>query len=477
MKPRQVFAFILTALVAGGCAVGPDYHPPKTAAPANWSEAQRGGTTNTPVPPAAWWKTFNDPELDSLIDRAVKTNYDLRVAEAQLLQARALRAGAAWNLGPTITGVAGYTDARRAPNAQTFTVNKLHTDLYDAHFDASWEIDVFGGLRRELEQAKATYTAFEENQRDVLVSVLAEVARDYVDVRGFQQRLAIAHKNIVAQQEALDITRARYNAGLTSELDVKQAEALLATTQSQIPSFETSLKQAIHALSVLLGQPPGALLDELAADGPIPPTPPLVPVGLPSDLVRRRPDVRGAERQLAAANANIGVQTAELFPKFSLLGTGGFQSLSAGEWFVPNGRYWAAGPTVTWRLLDFGRIHAQIQAADAQTKQALAIYEKIVLTAFQDVEDSLVAYANEQVRYRSLAEAVVADRRAVELANELYTKGLGDFLNVIDAERSLFIVEDQMVDSQRLVTDNLVTLYKALGGGWETEAAGALTQR
>ena len=470
---------LIILVLAAGCSVGPNYRPPKTNPPANWSEAQLGGATNAAVQTVQWWKTFNDPELNSLVERAVVANHDLRIAEGRLREARALRSGAIWDFGPTINGAAGYTDAQRAPNAQSFTVNKLHTDLYDAHFDATWEIDVFGGKRRALESANAQFAAVEEDRRDVLVSVLAEVARNYVEVRGFQQRLAIARKNVTAQQEAVDIARARFNAGLSSELDVKQAEALLATTQSQVPVLETSLKQAIHRLSVLLGQQPGALLAEVSQEAPIPGTPPEVPVGLPSDLLRRRPDVRRAERDLAAATANIGVEAAELFPKFSLIGTGGFQSLSASDWFKSGGKYWSAGPTVTWRFLDFGRIRAQVKAANARQEQALASYEKAVLTSFEDVENALVAYANEQLRYRSLTEAVAANRRALELANERYTKGIADFLNVLDAERSLYQVEDQLAESQRTVTVNLVALYKALGGGWETfdQARAATTPR
>jgi len=335
------------------------------------------------------------------------------------------------------------------------------------HFDASWEIDLFGGQRRALQEATALYASVEDNRRDVLVSVLAEVARNYIEVRGFQRRLAIANNNIQAQAEAVDIARARFNAGLTSELDVKQAESLLATTQAQLPTLETALKQGIHQLSVLIGQPPGALLAELSKEAPVPATPPIVPVGLPSDLLRRRPDVRRAERRLAADTANIGIQTAELFPKFTLVGTGGFQSLSASDWFVPGGRYWSAGPMITWRIFDLGHIRSQIQAANAVQQQSLAVYEKTVLTAFADVENALVAHANEQVRYRALTDAVAANRRALELANELYTKGLGEFLNVLDAERSLYQAEDQLADSERTVTENLVALYKALGGGWE----------
>jgi len=478
MKPGTALRLALATVVLAGCAVGPDYHPPKTQAPTNWSEAQLGGTTNRPVQITDWWKTFNDPELNSLIKRAVAANDDLRVADGRLRVARALRSNTAWDLGPTIDGGAGYTDARQSKNSIPFNTTGpvggeissnylFQTDLYDAHFDASWEIDVFGAKRRALQEANAVLASTEEDRRDVLVSVLAEVARNYIDVRDFQQRLAIATKNIAAQQDAVDIAQARYHAGLASELDAKEAEVLLATTQSQVPTLEQSLKQGVHRLGVLTGQEPGALLDELSAPGPIPVPPPEVPVGLPSDLLRRRPDVRRAERQLAAASANIGVQTAELFPKFSLTGVAGFQSFSAGDWFSGASKYWSAGPTVTWRILDYGHVRSQIQTANAQAQQSLAMYDKTVLLSLEDVENALVAYSQEQVRHRSLQDAVDASRSAVEISNELYKNGLTSFLNVVDAERSLYQAEDDLVQSERTVTVNLVALYKALGGGWE----------
>jgi NodT family efflux transporter outer membrane factor (OMF) lipoprotein len=220
---------------------------------------------------------------------------------------------------------------------------------------------------------------------------------------------------------------------------------------------------------LLLGQQPGGLLAELEGQSPIPPTPPEVPVGLPSELLRRRPDVRRAERQLAAATARIGEQTSELFPKFSLIGSAGLQSVSASDWFTGGSKLWSAGPTVQWRVLDFGRIRANIRVANAQQEEALASYEKAILNSLHDVENALVAYAKEQVRYRSLRDEVDADRRAVELSNELYTKGLAGFLNVVDAQRSLYQAQDELVQSQKTVSENLVALYKALGGGWEEE--------
>jgi NodT family efflux transporter outer membrane factor (OMF) lipoprotein len=464
---NQSFASLVGLLVlVAGCAsipsVGPDYHPPQTAVSTNWSEPRLGGATNSAVHVVDWWTTFSDPELDSLVERAVKSNYDLRIAKGRLQEARATRSGAVADFGPTVDTSASYTRQKVAGRSGS-------SDLYDASFDASWEIDVFGSKRRSLEEASANLASSQEDLHDVLMTVLGDMARNYMEVRGAQQRLAIARKNIKSQSESIELTRTRFKAGLTSELDVKQAEALLATTEATVPTMQTTLKQSVHALGVLIGEQPGALLAELSQDEPIPATPPSVPVGLPSELLRRRPDVRRAERQLAAATADIGVQTAELFPKFSLTSTHGLQSVSASDWLTSGSRYWSVGPSVTWRVFDFGRIRAQIKGANARQEQALDTYEKTVLTSFEDVENALVAYANEQARYQALNDSVIANRRALEISTELYRTGNGDFLSVLDSERSLFGAEDLLVDSQRTVTENLVTLYKALGGGWEIE--------
>ena len=267
----------------------------------------------------------------------------------------------------------------------------------------------------------------------------------------------------------LEITQLRFDKGLASELDVSQAKAVLASTQSEVPTLETILKQASHRLSVLIGQPPGALDATLAAEAPIPTPPPEVPTGLPAELLRRRPDVRRTERQLAAATARIGVATAELFPKFFLTGASGFESLKAGNLVSPASEFWSAGPSVQWRLLEYPRLRAQIRAQTGQQEQALAQFNQTVLTSLEDVENALVAYAKERERYRWLGDSVIANRRSLELANQLYTTGLGEFINVLEAERLLYQADDALAQSQRTVTENLVALYKALGGGWETE--------
>ncbi len=437
--------------------------------PASWSELSQAGKTN-PETLVQWWKAFNDPVLDSLIMRAVPSNLDLRIAEARVREARFQRGVVASDLWPSLDASASYSRSRRSSGISTIPPSaKIKRNLYETGFDASWEVDLFGGKRRAVEAANAEIDAAVENQRDVFVTLLAEVARNYIEVRGYQRRLQIIHKNINTQHEAVEIVQARYNAGLSSELDVVQAAALLATTQSEIPSLENPMKQAIHRIGILLGQRPGELLTELTKESQIPHTPVTVPVGLPSDLLRRRPDVRRAERELAAATARIGMATADWFPRFSLTGSFGFQTEDINAFSITRSRLWSFGPTVRWPIFDAGRIRANIRAQNARQEQALLNYEKAVLTSLEDVENALVAYTAENIRRKNLTEAVNANRRAVELANELFSKGLVDFLNVLDAERSLCKSEEELVRNERTVSLNLVILYKALGGGWENE--------
>ncbi len=340
-------------------------------------------------------------------------------------------------------------------------------DLFDAGFDASWEIDVFGGIRRSVEAADADIGASEENLRDVLVSLLAEVARNYLQLRGDQLRLSIAAENIRAQQQTLELTQARYDAGLSNELDVAQAKAQLAGTEAQVPRLESSARQAIHQLGVLLGKDPGALLAELSEQAPIPFGPPEVPVGLPSELLRRRPDVRRAEQELAAATARIGVATADLFPKFFLTGAVGQQSVNFSDITLPESRFYSFGPSISWPVFAGGRIRANIRVQDARQEQAAILYEQSVLNALKDVEDALVAYSKEQQTRKSLKESTEATRKAVDISNELYSQGLVDFLNVLINQRALFQSQDSLAQSDQLVSQNLVALFKALGGGWE----------
>lgn len=477
MKPSHLSIVAVLAILAGGCAdipsVGPDYHQPATKAPAHWSEPLAGGETNSAAATAAWWKNFHDAELDSLITRAVSSNLDLRIAQSRVREARGQYSGAFGDLWPTVDVGGSYDRWRQSqyqPVLGDFGVpsSAFENNLYQAGFDASWEIDVFGGKRRAVEAARAQLSATALGQRDIQVTLLGEVARNYVELRGFQKRLAIANQNIEAQEKALAITQNRFTNGLATDLDVEQAKTVLATTRAAVPTLESSIETTVHRLEVLIGQQPGTLQMELAAAAPLPSQPPQVPVGLPSELLLRRPDVSRAERQLAAATANIGVARSDLFPKFYLTGSVGSESISASDWFTSGSRFWSLGPTVQWRIFDAGRIRANIKVKNAQQEQALAAYEQTVLTAFEEVEDNLVLYAKEQVRRRSLEDAVVASQKSLDTANRLYASGLADFIHVLDAERSLYQAQDALAQSDCAVSANLIALYKSLGGGWET---------
>lgn len=481
MKTATGFALLVACAALAGCMVGPNYHAPQMAMPANWGEPLENGLTNRETALVAWWTNFDDPELDSLIQRAVGSNYDLRMADARLLEARAQREASFAGIWPTVNATGSYTRQRNSQNAflngaLNTTKNlpvavNLENNLYQAGFDASWQIDLFGGQRRALQAANANLAASYYDRADILVSLLAEVAGDYIQLRGLQDRLVILHSNIQSQHETVKVTRERYQGGVVSKLNVEQAAALLADLQSQLPPLETSLTQTTHQLAILLGQEPNALANELTPTAPIPPPPSVVPVGLPSDLLRQRPDVRRAERQLASSTALIGEQVAQLFPQFSLTGNAGLESVSASDWFTGGSKMWSVGPTLQWNIFDAGRIRANIRYQSAKQKEALYNYKKTVLMALQDVEDALVAYAKERNRYQSLNDEVKADQRSLDLANVLYQKGLTDFLNVLDAERSLYQAEDLRVQSQTALSENLVTVYKALGGGWSISQA------
>jgi multidrug efflux system outer membrane protein len=458
-------------LILTGCTVGPNYEKPKYPVPSAWNEAQQSEFDSRSPEQPRWWSAFNDPLLGTLVERAIRSNLDLRVAEARIRQARAARTVAASGAWPTVNTSTAYSRTRNSAN--TFSSSgpsgggNLEHDLFVTGFDASWEIDVFGGVRRSVEAADANIGVSVEDRRATLVTLLGDVAKNYIDLRGFQLRLDVARANLKAQQETLELTRVRFEAGLASDLDVAQAETLVNATAAQIPPLESSLKQSAYSLDTLLGLEPGALWGELSKEAPIPQLPPRVLVGLPSELLRRRPDIRRAERQLAAATAQVGVATAELFPKFSLTGMFNLESISASDWLTGPSRFWTVGPTIRWTIFDAGKIRANIEISNAQQAEALALYEKAILTGLQDVENSLVSYAKEQARNRSLVKAVTANKRAVELVNELYSRGLVDFLNVLVTQRALYSSEDTLAQSNALIASDLVSLYKALGGGWQ----------
>ena len=468
----------LVLLLGSGCSVGPDYQPASTVMPSAWLEGTHHGIDATPAELAHWWTEFNDPLLNSLIGRAVKANLDLFVAAARIREARAAQKLAEVGAWPRLDLSASYSRNHASQNAVGSSAQgavaaprsgaDLDQDFYKSALDASWEIDIFGGTRRRVEAAQAVVEAAVEERRAVLVTLLGDVAKNYIDLRGFQRRLEVAHENLRAQQEAARLTKIRFDAGLASELEVAQAEGQASLTAAEIPALESALKQTFYRLDLLLGGKPGSLSDELAPQAPIPALPPAAHVGLPAELLRRRPDIRRAERELAAVTAQVGAATADLYPKFFLTGAFGLQSINASDWFSGPSRFWSIGPSVAWPVFDAGKIRANLEIRNAQQEQALRLYERSVLSALQDVESALVNYAKEQTRYRSLLVAVTANRRAVELADELYRQGLVAFLNVLDAKRTLYSSEDDLTQSEANLAANLVALYKALGGGWNT---------
>lgn len=456
-----VFGFLL----AGCAAVGPDYVPPDLAAPKGWNTALSGGLTATPPDArtlAGWWSTFNDPALTQLIERAVDGNLDLGLGRARVREARARRGIARADAFPTVN-LSG--SAARVRTSQETGLGRVN-DLYDAGFDAGWELDLFGGVRRSVEAAEASLAASREGLHDVMVSLLAEVALNYVEVRSFQTRLTLAQANQKAQEQTYGMVTTRSRTGLTSNLDLEQARYNLEETRSQIPLLQTGLEQAKNRLAVLLGENPGSLKDELAERKAIP-TPPLkIAVGVPADALRRRPDIRKAERELAAQTAVVGVATARLYPGFTLSGSIGLEALSLANLFENQSKTFGLGPSFKWNIFDAGRIRRNIEVKNAIQEQALLAHEAAVLKALAEVENALTGYAKEQVRQRSLEAAAGAAQRAVEIAQDQYRSGLSDFQNVLNGQRALLSLQDQLAQSQGAVASDLISLYKALGGGW-----------
>ena len=472
MRSRAPLA-ALVLLCAAGCLVGPNYRRPEVVTPPSFgelaptaptagrSDAVEGGT------PTAWWTTFDDQLLTSLIQRTARANLTLQQAEARVREARASRRIAAAELWPQAEATGSYTRERTSKNGLSVGGAGKVFNLFQAGFDANWEVDVFGGNRRAVEAADASVEAAEDDRNAFLVSLMGEVGLEYVTYRSLQQRIALANQNLAAQQGTLDLTRRLFSAGLAPELDVQRAAAQVATTASTIPLLVQQAAQAMHALSVLIAEPPMTLREELAAVGPIPKPPAQVAVGLPSELLLRRPDVARSERQLAAQTAEIGVATRDLFPRFFITGAASLQSVRSSDFFDWQSRLLSIAPSVSWQIFSGGRIRGNIALQTATQHELLAAYQAALLQAFQDVEDALVAFSNEQATRAQLEDAVRSNERAADLARQAYAQGLTDFLTVLVAEQSVFTSQDTLAQTQRDVALELVALYKAVGGGWE----------
>jgi NodT family efflux transporter outer membrane factor (OMF) lipoprotein len=504
-KRRLVLAAGLAGTVAvSGCTVGPDFAAPGWASPSSWFGGPKEVVRRRPSIPVAdpidveWWTLFHDPVLTGLERRVAAENLDVKVAEVRLAESRAQLGVARAALFPTLNGNASYV-RQRASNNGVFAVvpsaagasaasgaSGVSTgavkgaglqpfDLWQGGFDASWEVDLWGGVKRSVESATASNEAANEAQRSVLLASLAEVARDYVQLRGVQTQLQIAHDNVRTARQSLDLTKQRAAGGVTTDLDVANASAQLRSTLAQIPPLEQQEAQLINALSLLLGQPPNALRADLATMKPVPPVPPRVPVGLPSELARRRPDIRQAEAQLHAATADIGVAQANFYPSLNLTGSIGLQSLQISKVFDINSKQYSVGPGLTIPIFQGGQLRSTLELREAQQQEAAINFQKTVLQAWHDVDNALTAYQAEQTRRAELVQAVFDNQHALVLAQSRYQQGVADFLTVLDAERSLLAAQLQEADSTTTVSSNLVALYKALGGGWETDMPVAKT--
>ncbi len=464
MNPSIKILLPASLLLFSACTMGPDYKNPETHLETPWAEAPAGRVSQELIE-QKWWERFDDPLLEGYIEQAMRENRNLRAAEARIQRARALRRETNADFYPTLDAEGGHT--RQRNSASSTTNGSTSTSTYQAGLNASWEIDLFGGTRRADEASEARLQMTVEEKRGLQIMVLAEVARNYYDVRGIQKRIDITKQNIALQSQTFKLVDQLLQLGEASEFDLVRAKGQLQTTASLLPELDAELKAGIYRLSILLGQAPGTLLAEMTTVAPLPSPPELVPVGQLSDILRRRPDIRVAERELAAATADVGVATADLFPSFVLLGSVGRTSNSIdGLRDSPNNR-WGFSQFIQWPLFQGGEIRAQIEAEKAEVTEALALYEQTILEALADVEISLIQYLRELDKKLVLQDARQSRQRSVELARVRFNLGEENFLSVLDAERELTQAEDDLVDSEIQSMLRLITLYTALGGGWE----------
>jgi multidrug efflux system outer membrane protein len=468
---NQVLA-VFSALLLAACAVGPDYRRPEVATSDQFVGVEGAKFSSAEVE-REFWKAFNDQQLNEIIERALAANHDIRIATARLREARALRGETKLDLAPTVQASAGYTKARASDRQLAPLPNvDRNQDFYDSGFDAFWELDFFGRNRRALQAANADLQAAEAGLRDAQVSVAAELSRSYFELRGNQQRLVVAQRNVANQAETLQLTQARLEGGTGTELDTSRAAAQLAATRAFIAPLEAAVARAIHRIGVLTGQEPGALRAQLALPAELPVVPEFIPVSDPAQLLRRRPDIRVSERRLAAATARVGVAVADLFPRVTITGGVGYAAASLDGLGDSGSGTHLIAPGISWAVFDLGHVRARIAASRARGEGELAAYEQTVLRALQEAEDALVTHTRSRERLLRLAEAADASGTAARLARLRYENGIVDFLQVLDAERTLLEAEDTLAQGRTDTATSLVVLYKALGGGWPAPASG-----
>ncbi len=473
-------------MMISGCTVGPDFHRPASPYnPISWFVGRPPGqAASQPVPEPVdveWWESFRDPELDSLEQRAAAQNLDVLTATVRVAEARANAGITAAAFFPTVSGNAGAYDFKASNNGLALgggssssgsggapassEVNPI--SLYQYGFDASWTLDLWGKVRREVEAGNADIEVSEVDRRGTLIQTIAEVARDYVQLRNAQSLLQIDEDNVRTARNLLNLTMQRAAAGLTDELDVAQEQAQLTTTEATVPQAQQQVASYINALSLLLGEPPRALQSELETAEPVPPTPAVVPVGLPSELLRRRPDIVEAEGNLHVATANIGVAVANFFPSFDLLGLFDIQSTQTQDLFTLASRTYLLGGMVSVPIFQGGKLVDTLHLRREQQKEAVIAYDKAVLSAFSDVDNALTDYEKEQQRRTLLRQAVRANEHALDLAQQRYTQGIATYIDVLNAQQAVLSTQSSYQNSTAAVSTDLVALYLALGGGWE----------
>lgn len=469
-KIARVSGLLLTSAILAACAVGPDYHEPQAPAPDEFIGVENAKFTTAEVE-RDFWKSFNDPLLDQLVEQALDSNHDIRIAMTRLREARALRGEARLDLAPTVTASGGHTEsrssARQAPAALGISRDE---DYYDASFDAFWELDFFGRVRRGIEASSAEVGAAEAGVYDSQVSITAEVARNYFELRGFQERLAVARRNAENQSESLRITNARLDAGRGTRLDTSRASAQLSATLATIPELEAAATRSMLRLGVLTGRSPEALVAQLSAPRALPQLPTNHAIGTPEALLRRRPDIRIAERELAAATARIGVAVGDLFPRVSLTGRWGYDAVSSSDLGNAGSEAFAFGPSIQWAAFDLGRVRQRIDQREAAADGALARYEQTVLRALEETDASLTDYSKALVKQEHLQNSATASIEAATLARARFESGAADFLTVLDAERSVLEAEDELARSETQTATALLATYKALGGGFRPKS-------
>jgi len=479
-------SLLTLALWLAGCAVGPDYQAPKPQLPGGYHlmDAQQASKTAPGAVNTRWWQTFNDPQLSSLIDRAVEGNLTLQQAVLRIAGARQELAQARGGLFPSLNGSAkvtrqqlglegllianGATDQLDSETASQLSSLEQPVTLYQGSFDASWELDLWGKVRRQVELADAQTQAAIEQRNDALVSLEAEVARAYLQLRGAQATVATLEQQIAVAQQSWELTQSQQRNGLAPLTDVENARAQLSSLQAQLPQYQSQARQAMNGLAVLLGKTPGALDNELFAPKAMPALPQIVPVGIPATLARRRPDIRQAEATLHAQTANIGVSVAQLFPSLSLTGQLGVRNTDVSYLDNWSSHFYSVGPSLSIPIFQGGRLVSSVKLARAQQASAALDYRQTVLTALQDVENALVSYRADQARVTALDETTGSLQRAFDLASDSYRQGISTFIDVLDAQRQLAQAQEQATQARMQSALDLVALYKALGGGWET---------